>query len=173
MRIAVNRANLNQVQSLLHASTGCRIHEEPDGSFSFVRMMVNHRRGTILTTRVDGFRRRIQAVKAAVRQFGREAVAVKRLAERITVIDRSCSQTQHAVEIRIDGQFVEILDNTEHRNRPDFSKSNPWMRHTLEEARLVGASYVMRVCRELLGEGQWPDPVTETLEAMKREQQAA
>lgn len=159
MRIRVNKQNLVEVEKLVVLCTGSEVFKTDDGRYSFTRSLLNPSRGTIFESYSGGYKRRIQVVKALIRTFGREISAVKSLVGQVEVIDASVSLTQHRFRVLMGGKELACLCNERRRTKPDFNQASPWMLYSMEEARYVGARYVLSQQRDALPPGDWFDPV--------------
>ena len=166
MRIHVKPHKLAETERLLYLAAGCKINTLPGGGYAFDRAMRNPRKGTMIFTSSEGYRRRIQAVKAAVRRFGREIVAVRKLAQGIAIEDCSLSYTQRGYKARFGDQIISVFDNSARGEQVNFKANLPWDRHTPDEAKLLSAHYMLIYRRDLLPHGTWLDPLDEAITAL-------
>jgi len=153
MRIKVGSHNIEWAEALLRAATGCEVFQEyGKKTFGYQRQMLNPVKNTIVKTTDGGFQTRLQAVRAAAKQFGSEVREVLCLAPLVTAKDASISTCQRFVTVHFLGKKVDVFDNSTPSwpSRTHHAGPIEYEQHPLPRWPIVGAGIVMRAYRHLL-----------------------
>lgn len=148
MRLRVNKKRFPEVLEKL-SWIGC-IVSQSNGNWGFVCRRLNPKRGTIIEITSGRYKRQIQAIKAAVRDFGREIQQVQSLVPRVSVTDTSLSVTQQRLTAYFDGQRIDEFCNELRAPQVNWAKPNPYQAYTPEQFKPRAAAYVLFQRPELL-----------------------